>query len=106
MPNDPNFLRAVLDQLHRPSVETMGIEELRAEVLALRTMHQTLFDIWQEAENDVDTAHRDGAAWMQKACLEWVAEWAENDPTHDTDVLFEGVENLPLPNLEGDEDAE
>jgi hypothetical protein len=102
------FIEAVLEQLQRPPVETMGFEELRSEVLALRQNMRTLYGVWQEAEDDAEKACNEGAAWMQGACLEWVRAWIETEGSNDTESLINGLEDIPLPtrNEEGDDDAE
>lgn len=109
MSNHRAFLEAILEQMQRPSVETMGIEELRAEVLALRDNLRTLYGVWQEAEDDVEHAGRECAAAMQSACLEWVQAWIETGAGSDTESLVAGLESIPLPSVdedEGDDDGE
>ena len=103
------FLEAVLEQLQRPPVETMGFEELRAEVLALRDNMRLLYGVWQEAEDDVEGAAREGAAWMQGACVEWLEEWIASGEARTGHALVAGIQGLPLPGdglEEGDDDGE
>lgn len=91
------FFDAIVAQMQRPPVETMGLEELRAEVLMLREHMRTLYGVWMDAEDDAIVAHREGAAWMQGACVEWANTWIETGGNDDTESLVAGLEAIPLP---------
>lgn len=91
------FLEAVLAQMQRPSVETMGFEELRSEVISLRHNLRTLYDVWQEAENEIEMSTCEGAAWMQRACIEWLEAWIASGEARTAEELVAGVQSIPLP---------
>jgi hypothetical protein len=100
-----DWAKIVWSRMERPSVETMGLEELRNELVTTRDCVKTLNQVWQEAESDVAAAEQAGAAWMQKACIEWVQAWLEAGETN-TDALLDGLARMPMPNDETEENTD